>query len=286
MMTEARSPRAGAAAPGILSILALALVLAIGAAGGAAAQDGAAPGAPTADWLADGAAGHATGPRRARGVVEPRREALLSSQIRARIVAMPVEDGDRFAEGDLLVAFDCALEEARLAGAEAARQAAAHTLESNRRLAALDSVGALEVALAQAEYAGAEAAVREARIVIDYCRLTAPFPGRVVKALVNEHESVAPGTELMAILDDQTLRVTLIVPSSWLAWLQTGDPFEFRIDETGALVPARVTMIGARIDPASQSLPVHGELLAAPGEVPGGLIAGMSGTAVFPEPEG
>jgi RND family efflux transporter MFP subunit len=290
-MSTTRSPRAGAAAPGLPAALMLAVVLAaVPAAGGAAAQEAPATAPPTAaDWLADGAAGEAgfaAQARRARGVIEPRREAVLSAQLGGRIVELPVDDGESFAEGDLLVAFDCALEQARLAGAQAAREAAGHTLESNRRLAALESVGALELALARAEYAEAEAAVREARVMVEHCRLAAPFPGRVVEALVNEHESVAPGTELIEILDDRTLRVTLIAPSMWLAWLGPGDPFRFRIDETGAEVPARVTMIGARIDPASQSLPVHGELLAAPEEVPGGLIAGMSGTAVFPEPEG
>jgi RND family efflux transporter MFP subunit len=268
---------------GLPAIAALALCL---AATGAGAQEGI-PG----DWTAEAAAGEAragaaeAGPR-ARGVIAPRREAVLSARIGARVVGIPVADGERFAEGDLLVAFDCALEEARLAGAEAARQAAAHTLQSNRRLAALESVGALDLALAQARYAEAEAAVREARVLVDRCRLTAPYAGRVVEALVNPHETVAPGEEVMAIIDDRSLRATLIVPSMWLSWLEPGAAFAFRIDETGATVPGRVAMIGARIDPASQSLTVHSELLASAEEIAGGLTAGMSGTAVFHEPEG
>jgi RND family efflux transporter MFP subunit len=271
-----------------LAIALLAMASPLAAQEGAAAGDGV--GTPQ-DWLAGGAAGE---PRpapdadahRARGVIEPLREAVLSSSIGARIVSLPVGDGERFGEGDLLVAFDCALEEARLAGAEAARSAAGHTLQSNRRLAALQSVGALDLALAQAQYAEAEAAVREARVRVGYCELTAPFSGRVVEALINRHETVAPGTELIAILDDQALRIALIVPSIWLDWLEPGQAFDFRVDETGAVVPARVTMIGARIDPASQSIRVHGELLVEPAAAPGGLLAGMSGTAEFPEPEG
>ncbi len=284
-MTRSRSASAGATACG--AVLASALILV--PIGGAAAEDRAAPAAP-ADWLMPDLAGEAgallPSGRRARGVIEPRREAVLSSQLAARIVDMPVDDGDRFERGDLLVAFDCALEQARLAAADASRQAAGHTLESNRRLVALNSVGALEVALAAAEYARAEAEVREVRVLIEHCTVTAPFAGRVVETFVNQHESVAPGTELIDILDDGTLEVALIVSSAWLAWLRPGDTFTFRIDETGATVPGRVTMIGARIDPASQSLPVRGELLVDGADATGSLIAGMSGTAVFPEPEG
>jgi RND family efflux transporter MFP subunit len=218
----------------------------------------------------------------ARGVLEPGREAMLSAPIDGRIVELAVEDGDRIAEGGTLVRFDCALTEARLAAAEADRQGAAHTLQNTRRLAALNSVGALELAVAGADYRRAEAEVRQVQILAGRCTLPAPFSGRVVEVLANAHETVSAGEELMSILDDGILDISLIVPSAWLVWLEPGTPFDFRVDETGGIVAAEVAAIGARVDPASQSVRISGRLTGE-GD---GLLAGMSGTAVFARPGG
>ena len=95
----------------------------------------------------------------------------------------------------------------------------------------------------------------------------------------NAHESVAAGTPLMAVLDDRSLEIKLIVPSPWLAWLRPSTEFDITIDETSRAHAGRVTKIGARIDPVSQTVAVWG---AFAGEAPpDGLIAGMSGTAAF-----
>ena len=67
------------------------------------------------------------------------------------------------------------------------------------------------------------------------------------------------------------------MPSKWLRWLKVGSPFRVLIDETGRRYNARVTIIGARVDPASQSVEVLGEF----NEKPADLLAGMSGAARF-----
>ena len=219
-------------------------------------------------------------PWEARGVLEPAQEAVLSAPMDGLIVALPVADGDRIAAADPLLRFDCRLRQARLAAAEAQRQAAGHTLENNRRLAAMNSVGALELAVAEAEYRRAAAEVRQAEIMVGYCAVSAPFAGRVVEVMVNAHETVAAGDDLLSVLDDADLEISLIVPSDWLVWLEPGTRFTFRVDETGAAVPAVVTALGARVDPASQSV----RIAAQPAGVVGGLLAGMSGTAVFAPP--
>lgn len=218
----------------------------------------------------------------ARGVLEPAREAVLSAPMDGRIVELPIADGDRIAVGDRLLRFDCALHEARLAATEAERQAAAHTLENNRRLAAMNSVGALELAVAEAEYRRAAAEVRQAEILVGHCALSAPFDGRVVEVTINAHETVAAGAELLSVLDDADLEISLIVRSDWLVWLEPGTDFGFRVDETGDTIPAVVTAVGARVDPASQSVRITGQ----PAGAIDGLLAGMSGTANFAPPEG
>ena len=216
---------------------------------------------------------------RVRGLIEPRHQAVIASEIDAQIEALPFEDGERFQQGDVLVDFDCSFYRARLSGSDATAQAARRVLETNRQLAALNSIGVLDVAQAEAAFEEARAQARVDRVWVNRCEIEAPFDGRVIGRLAEPFESVQPGQELIAILNDQDLELRLIVPSNWLSWLTQGEAFDFAVDETGSVVAAEVLRIGARIDAVSQTLPVIARLSVDP--IEHGLLAGMSGTALF-----
>lgn len=219
----------------------------------------------------------AVGSLQARGLVEPRAEAVLSAEIAGRLTDLPVEEGARFAAGDVLAAFDCALYQAQLNQAEASALAARRQLANNRQLAQYNSIGALEVALSEAAVLEAQATVEVAQVIVDRCTVTAPWDGVMATHLAEAQESVGQGAELVAILADAGEEIDLIVPSAWLAWLAPGRPFDFAVDELGSSHAAEVERIGARVDPVSQTVRVTGRFIAPPA----GLIPGMSGTARF-----
>ena len=216
-----------------------------------------------------------------RALLEPYNEAVLSSEIAAQIIEISVRNGERFEAGDTLVAFDCGTYEAELDAARAAQFRASQRLTNLQQQANLGAIGELDVALARGEAMEAQARVRTAELDIGRCVITAPYDGIAVELFVHPYESVPIGQPLIGILDSERLEITLIVPSSWLAWLGPGEPFSLEIDETGGTYQAEITKLGARIDPLSQTIPVTGELVGAHD----GLIAGMSGTARFEEPE-
>ena len=217
--------------------------------------------------------------RTIRGVVKATAQATLASQVQGRISQLPFKEGQRFTKGALLVALDCSKYEAELASAEAEHRGKKLTYENNLRLAAHDSVGTLELEVSQADADKALAAINVAQVNVKGCTVRAPFPGRVVKMIVNEHENVFPNDPLISLLDDSLLEIELILPSRSLAWLKLGTPFEYAVDETGLRYPAVVQDIGANVDPASQTVKVKGLFRTQPGNV----LAGMSGAASFAE---
>jgi RND family efflux transporter MFP subunit len=234
----------------------------------------------------DGATGAGSlGAYEARALIEPRAEAILSSEIGGRILELPIDAGERFAKGDVLVAFDCSFHQAELRAARAELTRAARTLDNKQQLARLNSIGQLEVALAEADVAKARAQVQTRQLYVNRCRLTAPYDGRVVERPVNAYETVGKDQELMSVIAAGGLKVRLIVPSRWLSWLEGGQRFELVIDETGGRHAAEVTTLGARIDPVSQTLALEGKLLDTETEAPR-LLPGMSGTARFDPPGG
>ncbi|MGH8652721.1 MAG: efflux RND transporter periplasmic adaptor subunit [Gammaproteobacteria bacterium] len=212
-----------------------------------------------------------------RGLVKPKSEARLSSEVLARITALPFKPGQRFREGDVLIRLDCSRYQAQLASAKAELNARSKTHENNRELSRLNAIGKLEVEISKAEADKAAAEARAAGVNVSRCVITAPYPGRLVESKVHEHETVAPEQELMTILDDRDLEIEIIVPSKWLTWLKVGTPFTFHVDETDSDYLAKVSELGARVDPVSQTMRVDGIFQTAAHDV----LAGMSGTARF-----
>lgn len=216
-----------------------------------------------------------------RGLVKPKSEARLSSEIPARITALPFKQGQRFREGDVLIRFDCSRYQAELASAKAELSARRKTYQNNMELSRLDAIGELEVEVSKAEAEKAAAEVRVAGVVVSHCVIKAPYQGRVVERKVHEHETVTPEQELMTILDDRDLEIEIIVPSTWLTWLEIGTSFTFHVDETDNDYQAKVSELGARVDPVSQTIRVDGVFAPAAHDV----LAGMSGTAEFAAPQ-
>ncbi|CAO4176996.1 efflux RND transporter periplasmic adaptor subunit [Methylorubrum populi] len=217
------------------------------------------------------------GAQEVRAMLLPDREATLTSDGPLLLDRIEVDLGDRFSADQVLVRFDCSLREARLTATSGAHKGALARLASKQRLVKLGAVGALEVELATADAQKTEGELAEARNAVNHCVLKAPFAGRVAKRHANAHEVVAADRPLLSIVSDGPLRLTTIVPSSWLPRLKVGDRFTIRVDETGRSYRASVAAVSGRVDPASQSVEILGRIEGAED-----LLPGMSGTAIFP----
>jgi RND family efflux transporter MFP subunit len=214
-----------------------------------------------------------------RGVVKAARQAVLYAQVQGRVSEVPFKEGQRFKKGSTLVLLDCDKYGAELAAAAAEQEAKVKTVENNKELAKLHAISPLEFEISEADAKKAQAAFQIAEINVRSCHITAPFSGRVVGVMVNEHENVFPNDKLLSVLDDSSLEVELVLPSTALSWLKRQTRFTFSVDETRQRYPARVKEIGADVDAASQTVKVTGAFDV----LPTGVLSGMSGSAEFME---
>lgn len=238
------------------------------------------PAAAQAQPAAKGASSPDAAPARAalerqeiRAQLLPRRYTTMAAEIGARINRLPISEGAAFKAGQLLVGFDCSLQQAQLQKAQAELDSAEQTHKANQRMAELNSVGQLELDLSRSAVNRARAEIGSQQAVLSKCSVLAPFAGRLAEQKVREQQFVQPGQALVDVIDDSVLELEFLVPSRWLAWLRAGGSFQVHIDETRKSYPARFIRIGARIDPVSQSVKVAA---AIDGKFPE-LIAGMSG---------
>ncbi|MEE9313235.1 MAG: HlyD family efflux transporter periplasmic adaptor subunit [Rhizobiaceae bacterium] len=216
----------------------------------------------------------------ARGVVTPNAEITLGAGVAAKIKKMPFKAGEAFRKGENLVTFDCGRQLADLRGAKANLGKASSFYQGKKRLKSRGAAGGQEVREAAADVASAKATVDGLAEVITYCKIPAPFNGRVVERHAETHEIPAANAPILTVVDDSALELDLIVPSTWLRWVKRGTTFDFAVDELGITFKAKVARLGAKVDAVSQTIKITGTFIVRPGDV----LTGMSGTAKFAPP--
>ncbi len=217
-----------------------------------------------------------------RARVTASRHTILSSQTAGRIEEVAVRDGDRFADGALLVRVDGALLEVQLERSRAAFRRQELLYQMTKELGELQTKGEIEVEVARMEMEQAAADLRGVEKLLARTRVLAPFPGRVAEVFAREKQFVAEGQPLLEILDDSTLELEFIVSSKWVDWFKPGFEFPVAIEETGEVRRAVLERLGGKVDPLSQSMKAYARFL----EPPGGLMEGMSGEARIVPPPG
>ena len=212
-----------------------------------------------------------------RALVVASQEAVLSSELAARIENIAVKEMQRFQKGDLLIQFDCSLYEAQKDVVSANANGALIKLKSDEQMLQMRSIGKYELELSISEYEKAKSELRIAELNVERCQIKAPFDGAVEEVVVNTFETIQPQVELMKIIQTDILELEMVVSSEWISWLKIGHPIKVYIDEIQKEFNASVSGIGANVDPVSQTIQLKGTITdASPA-----LLPGMSGRVVF-----
>ncbi|HSK42145.1 MAG TPA: efflux RND transporter periplasmic adaptor subunit, partial [Arenibaculum sp.] len=209
--------------------------------------------------------------RQIRAQLMPRRSILVASAMAGRVVELPWRDGDPVREGEVLVRFDCAVQQSQLARAKASLEKRRRIRDVNERLVKLGSVSKLELYVNEAEVQETTAEVRLMETMVDRCTLSAPFDGRIVDVQARQWQYSGEGQPLLEMVDDGELEVEMIVPSAWLAWTRPGHRFAIEVDETGKRYDAEITRLSGRVDAVSRSVKVYGKLLSPSPELMPGM---------------
>ncbi|MEO9653438.1 efflux RND transporter periplasmic adaptor subunit [Marinomonas sp.] len=219
-------------------------------------------------------------PFAARGVIQAKQQATLASGIGAKVEQFNYRQGQGFEKGAVLVKFDCRGPLAEIKASQADVYMHKQKVAVNEEMAKFDSISDYEVLLTKTELSKAEAELEARQIELDACEIKAPFSGRVVETLVNRHEVVAKNDPLLAIVDAKQLEVSIIIPSTWLQWLETDHVIQFKVDELATQVEAKVIRISPVVDPVSKTIAITAVFNGKAKELKN-LLPGMSGTAIF-----
>jgi RND family efflux transporter MFP subunit len=225
------------------------------------------------------------------GSVEPVRQSAVASKLLARVAEADVKAGQAVNEGDVLIRLDDADLQTRLSQAEAAEAAATARKEQAdadlARSAKLISKQAIskeahDQAVAAAKTTSSDLertqqAVREARVMLEYATIRAPFSGIVVDKRVESGDMATPGQVLLTLYDPTRMQLVASVRESLAQRLKVGQTLSARLETLDHECQATVSQIVPQAEAASRSFEVK-----VTGPCPPGVYSGMFGRLLLP----
>src|SRR6266511_1461867 len=200
--------------------------------------------------------------------------ARLSARGEATVVVVKVDIGEDVRRGQTLVVLASGAvggAQSRLAAAQARVQAARASLEREESLVSGGISSRRDVEQARTELATAEGERDAARAELRAAgagdaggggryALVAPFDGTVVARTAVTGRSVSAEDSLVEVADVRTLWAVLEVPEEHAGAVRVGQKVTLRVDGSGEVREARVTRVGASVDPRTRTVRVRVDL--------------------------
>ena len=214
------------------------------------------------------------------GTVRAKLRATIEAKTTGRITDMPVVLGQKVKAGDLLARLHAPEIKARLEQAEATLQQAER---DSKRLSSLFSKNAVALAdfeAAETRYRVATGAVAEARAMMGYVEILAPFDGVVTRKWVDVGDQAAPGKPLVDIEDPSNLRLEADVPEAVASRIKQGARMTIRVGQSTGDLSGTIVEIAPIADPISRTFRVKLDVPASPG-----LMSGQFARLIVPTGE-
>ena len=199
------------------------------------------------------------------GTVRPKLSAAIEAKVSGRIEQMLVVPGQLVKAGDRLVLLDAHEIQSRLDQAAAARQQAESDLKRATDLIQQKILSQSEFDNTQSKYRIAVATEAEAKTMLNYTLIVAPFNGVITRKLADVGDLAAPGKPLIAIEDPSALQLEADVPQAIASHVQRDARLAVRVDGVSGELTGTVSEIAPAADSVSRTFRVKVDFSDQPG---------------------
>lgn len=198
------------------------------------------------------------------GTLQAVTQAVIAAKVSGAIEQMPVVLGSQVKAGDLLVQLRAGEISAKVLQAQAQMEQARRNLERERKLLEKNAATAEMVKSLEEMYRIAEAAHREAKTMLDYTRITAPFAGVVTAKTASVGDLATPGAPLLHLEDSSRLQVVAAVPETQVLRLTRGDRLTVHVPAANLVLAGTVAEVAPAADPLSRTATVKLDIEVSP----------------------
>ncbi len=203
------------------------------------------------------------------GTVKAKARTTLEAKISGRIDRLPVSLGQHVKTGDLMARIDAAEINARLEQAEAALEQTEREWKRVSSLFDQNAATRVEYDAVQSRNRAAKAAAAEAKAMLSYVVVTAPFDGVISHKWVELGDLATPGKPLLTLEDVSSLQLEADVPQSLLSHLRPEGPVAVRVDGIASDLAGTIREVAPIADPTSRTVRIKVDLPRQADLVPG-----------------
>ncbi|MGD0743599.1 MAG: efflux RND transporter periplasmic adaptor subunit [Verrucomicrobiota bacterium] len=211
------------------------------------------------------------------GTVRAKLRSVIEAKVSGKIEQMLVVPGQNVNVGGLLVQLDAREVEAQLDQAAAVRQQVESDLKRATDLFQQKILSQSEYDSALSKFRVADAAATEAKTLLGYTKVAAPFAGVITRKYADVGDLAAPGKPLLEMEDARDLRLETDVPEAVIGRLTLGDKLRVRVSGATNELAGVVSEIAPSADPNSRTFLVKLDLPPT-----SGLRAGQFGRVTVP----
>jgi RND family efflux transporter MFP subunit len=199
----------------------------------------------------------------------------VSSETGGRILEVSVVEGQTVSKGQLIARVDLEQLEKQIAEVETSLQLANEVYERQQRL--WDQNVGSEIQLLQAKNSvdRLNKSLETLRYQLKKEAIYAPISGVVERAILKAGEIAGPGAPILQILNTKNVKVVADVPETYLRSVRKGETVTVQFPSLDLEQQARVSLIGAVINPNNRTFPVEVDLNNANGLLKPNLLAIM-----------
>lgn len=191
-----------------------------------------------------------------RGKTASKRTARISAEVSGRVVARPVERGDRVAAGDLLCELAVDDREASLREAKAELKRAEMEYRGALKLESQQLLSDIRIAQVEADLASARARVEREQLNLARTSIRAPFDGIVETLHLEVGDLASVGATCATVLDLDPLLITANASERDVGAIEVGDSVTARTS-TDQRLTGLVSFVGSVSDEATRTYPVE-----------------------------
>lgn len=200
----------------------------------------------------------------------------VSNELAGTIEKISFESGDPVKQGDLLVQFNIAPDEAQVRGTDAQATLARISLNRAKDLRAEGTNAQSDLDVADAQYQQATATVDNLKATIAKKVITAPFSGRLGIRQVNIGQFLAVGTPIVTLQALDPLYINFALPQQDVVGLSVGQKVQVRVDAyPGEVFAGTVNALNSKVDDTTRNLGIQATLRNADERLKPGMFGSV-----------
>ncbi|MEW6221208.1 MAG: efflux RND transporter periplasmic adaptor subunit [Thermodesulfobacteriota bacterium] len=208
------------------------------------------------------------------GTALPWQDLFVHAQVRGQIVSLPIREGDRVAEGQLLAEIDPRDYQQERAAVVAREELARLEVQRLSGLAGRQAVAQAELDRAQAQLQELAAARAGAELALARTQVRAPMAGIVDELPVERGLLLEPGDPVARILDLSRVKVEVFIPESDVPAVQSMPECQLAFDAlAGRSVVGRKIFLASQPDSRAMAYRLHLAVDNPDGAIRAGMFA-------------